>query len=341
MPKTDHPAMEDRPLVSVIIPHWNQVHHLPTCLGSLRCQTYPHVEVIVADNGSTDGSLELLARDYAEVQVLALGENRGFAGACNAGMRAAKGALVVLLNNDTQADPLWVEEVVAAFERHPEAGLIASKMLLLDRRDTFHTAGDFYRLDGIPGNRGAWQRDEGQYEREEYVFSACGGSAAYRRTLLDQIGLLDEDFFFSCEDVDLAWRAQLAGWKCVYAPRAVVYHKLSATGGDVTASFYNGRNFIYLLTKDYPGDLWRTYWRAIGRAQLRITFEALQAWRGAAARARLRGQLAGLLGIPKMLHKRRVVQRSRTVFRSYLERILSGVDESTRSGYHTTNPRGT
>jgi len=316
------------PLTSVIIPNWNGAHHLPTCLESLRRQTYPHFEVIVADNGSTDGSLDLLARDYPWVRVLPLGENRGFAGACNAGMRIAQGEFIVLLNNDTEADPRWLEEVVAAFERHPEAGIVASKMLLFDRRDTFHTAGDFYRLDGIPGNRGVWQRDEGQYDREEYVFSACGGSAAYRRAMLEQVGLLDEDFFYSCEDVDLAWRAQLAGWRCVYAPRAVVYHKLSATGGGTTASFYDGRNFIYLLVKDYPGDLWRVHWRAVLRAQLRVTWEALRAWRGAAARARLRGQLAGLLGIPKMLRKRRAVQRSRTVDRAYLESILTGVDES-------------
>jgi GT2 family glycosyltransferase len=123
--------------------------------------------------------------------------------------------------------------------------------------------------------------------------------------------------------VDLAWRAQLAGWQCIYAPRAVVYHKLSATGGGVTASFYDGRNFIYLLVKDYPGDLWRIHWQAILRAQLRITAEALKAWRGAAARARLRGQLAGLVGIPRMLRKRRTVQGSRTVDRTYLEHILS------------------
>ena len=316
------------PLTSVIIPNWNGAHHLPTCLESLRRQTYPHFEVIVADNGSTDGSLDLLARDYPWVRVLPLGENRGFAGACNAGMRIAQGEFIVLLNNDTEADPRWLEEMVAAFERHPEAGIVASKMLLFDRRDVFHTTGDFYRLDGIPGNRGVWQQDEGQYDREEYVFSACGGSAAYRRVMLEQVGLLDEDFFYSCEDVDLAWRAQLAGWRCVYAPRAVVYHKLSATGGGTTASFYDGRNFIYLLVKDYPGDLWRVHWRAILRAQLRVTWEALRAWRGAAARARLRGQLAGLLGIPKMLRKRRAVQRSRTVDRAYLESILTGVDES-------------
>ncbi|MDY6876543.1 MAG: glycosyltransferase family 2 protein [Chloroflexota bacterium] len=311
-------------LVSVIIPNWNGAHHLPICLESLRRQTCRDFEVIVADNGSSDGSLDLLSRDYAEVRVLPLGENRGFAGACNAGMQAAQGEFIVLLNNDTETDPYWLEEVVATFRRQPEAGIVASKMLLFDRRDTFHTAGDFYRVDGIPGNRGVWQKDEGQYDHEETVFSACGGSAAYRKAMLNQVGLLDEDFFFSCEDMDLAWRAQLAGWRCVYTPYAVVYHKLSATGGGTTASFYDGRNSIYLLIKDYPGDLWRIHWRAILRAQLRVTAEALRAWQGTAARARLRGQLAGLIGIPKMLRKRQAVQRSRTVDRAYLENILTG-----------------
>jgi GT2 family glycosyltransferase len=320
--------MGDRPLVSVIIPNWNGAFHLPTCLDSLRRQTYPHVEIVVADNGSTDGSLELLAQEYPEVHVLALGENRGFAGACNAGIAAGQGEFLVLLNNDTEVNPQWLERVVIAFQEYPEAGSIASKMLLFDQRDTFHTAGDFYRVDGIPGNRGVWQKDTGQYDREEHVFGACGGSAAYRRTMLDQLGVLDEAFFFSCEDVDLAWRAQLAGWQCVYAPQAVVYHKLSATGGGATASFYDGRNCIYLLAKDYPNDMWRIHWRDVLRAQLRITAEAARAWRGEAARARLRGQLAGLIGIPKMLRKRRSVQRSRTVDRAYLERILTGVDES-------------
>jgi len=320
-------AASDRPRVSIIIPNLNGAHHLPACLESLRAQTFGDFEVIVADNGSTDGSLDLLARDFPEALVLPLGENRGFAGACNAGIRAARGEFVILLNNDTEADPRWLAEVVAAFERHPEAGIVASKMLLFDRRDTFHTAGDFYRVDGIPGNRGVWQKDEGQYEAEEYVFSACGGSGAYRREMLDRIGLLDEDFFFSCEDVDLAWRAQLAGYRCVYAPRAVVYHKLSATGGGTISSFYDGRNFIYLLVKDYPGDLWRRHWRAILRAQFRLAWEALRAWRGEAARARLRGMLAGLLGVPRMLRKRGAVQRSRRVDRAYLEGLLARVDE--------------
>jgi len=300
-------------LISVIIPNWNGAHLLPTCLESLRRQSYVDREVIVADNASTDGSLELLARDYSEVSALALPGNQGFTGACNAGIQASHGKWVALLNSDTQADAHWLAEVVAAFERHPEAGLVASKMLLLDRRDTLHTAGDFVRLDGVPGNRGVWQRDEGQFDREEYVFSACGGSAAYRRSMLDEIGLLDDDFFFSCEDIDLAWRAQLAGWKCVFAPKAIVYHKLAATGGGPTASFHDGRNAIWVVAKNYPGSLWKRHWRDVLRAQLRITGEALRAWRGAAARARLRGQLAGLIGLPKMLRKRQTIQSARRI----------------------------
>lgn len=314
--------------ISVVVPNWNGAQHLPICLDSLRGQTLSGAEIIVADNGSKDGSLQLLERRYPEVRVLPLGENRGFAGACNAGMQLARGRFIALLNNDTEAEESWLQEVVAAFQRHPEAGMVASKMLLFYRRDTFHTAGDFYRVDGTAGNRGVWQRDEGQYDDEEYVFGACGGSAVYRRSMLEQVGLLDEDFFFSCEDVDLAWRAQLAHWPCIYAPRAVVYHKLSATGGGKTASFYDGRNAFYLLIKDYPGDLWRTYWRVILARQIRISREALRSWRGAAARARLRGQLAGLLaGAPRMLPKRRAVQRTRVVDRAYLEGVLTGIDE--------------
>src|SRR3989338_2974272 len=308
---------------SVIIPNWNGAAHLPACLASLRAQTLRDLEVIVADNASSDGSVELLRRDYPEVKVIRLDRNRGFTGACNAGLRAVQGEIMILLNNDTAVDPRWLEEVGAAFERHPQAGLVASRMLLFDQRHIFHCAGDIFKTDGTPGNRGVWQEDHAQFP-EGPVFSANGGSAAYRRAVLDQVGLLDDDFFFSCEDVDLAWRAQLAGWQCVYAPQAVVYHKLKATsGGGATASFHDGRNFIYVLVKDVPGSLWRKYWPVFLRGQWRLAGEALRAWRGAAARARLRGQLAGPLGIPQKLRKRRAVQALRRVSDEYLESILT------------------
>ncbi len=317
--------MAGTPLVSIVIPNWNGASFLPTCLDSLRRQTHPRVEVIVADNASTDGSQALLEAQYPEVRLLALGENRGFTGACNAGMQAAQGEIVILLNNDTETEPDWIEQVVAAFERHPEAGLVASKMLLFDRRDTLHTAGDYYTVDGRAGNRGVWKADGPLYSREEYVFSACGGSSAYRRALLDEIGLLDDDFFFSMEDIDLGWRAQLAGWRCVYAPSAVVYHHLAATGGGVTASYHDARNMLWVIAKNYPGELLRRYWPAILRAQARLAWDALRAWRGAAARARLRGMLRGLLTLPGALRKRRAIQARRKVSAEYIESILSPV----------------
>ncbi len=316
--------MPDPVLFSIVIPNWNGAHHLPICLNALRAQTYPCFEIIVADNASTDQSMTRLRNDYPEVKVVELPTNRGFTGACNAGIRVATGTYVALLNNDTEVDPNWAAAVVGCFERHPEAGFVASKMLLFDRRDHLHTAGDFYRVDGQAGNRGAWQRDDGQFDTETYVFSACGGSSVYRRSLLDEVGLLDDDFFFSLEDMDLAWRAQMKGWRCVYAPDAVVYHHLAATGGGTTASFYDGRNAIYLLVKDYPGPLWRKYWSRILRQQGHVAWEAIRAWRGAAARARLRGMIAGLIRIPwLLLTKRRSVQKSRRVTIEYLETVLS------------------
>ncbi|MEP7291962.1 MAG: glycosyltransferase family 2 protein, partial [Chloroflexota bacterium] len=224
------------------------------------------------------------------------------------------------LNNDTEADPGWAAAVVDAFERHAEIGSVASKMLLFDQRDHIHTAGDYFTRDGRAGNRGVWQADAGQFDREEYVFSACGGSSVYRREMLDQIGLLDDDFFFSLEDVDIGWRAQLAGWRCLYTPVAIVYHHLSATGGGVTASYYDGRNLIYVLVKDFP--LWRKYGLRIVRAQVRLASEAVRAWRGEAARARLRGMLAGLVGVPRMLRKRRSIQATRKLSDAELEALL-------------------
>ncbi len=299
--------------ISVIIPHFNGKQHLDMCFHALRAQRFTDFETILVDNGSTDGS-QAYARDYfPEVILIELGINRGFTGACNAGWKASTGEIVILLNNDTEVDPEWLAEITSAFERHPEAGIVASKMLLFDKRDHFHTAGDFYRLDGIPGNRGVWQEDAGQFDREERVFSACGGSSAYRRPLLDKIGFLDDDFFFSCEDVDMGFRANLAGWKTIYVPTAVVYHKLKATGGAVTGSYYDGRNFLYLIWKNYPSSLLRRHWRKIFAAQWQITREALHHWRGEAARARLRGQAAGLWGIFKMRRKRKQVQALRVV----------------------------
>jgi GT2 family glycosyltransferase len=308
--------------VSVVIPNWNGERFLRGCLQSLREQTFKAFEVILVDNASTDGSLALVEKEFPEVRVVKLVRNLGLTGGANAGIKAAQGEVIALLNNDAEAHPNWLESLWDALQRHPEAGMAASKILLYDRRSIINSAGDFYRLDGVPGNRGVWEEDRGQYDREEYVFGACGGAAAYRKAMLEEIGLFDEDMFMYCEDVDLAWRAQIAGYRCVYTPKAIAYHRLSATGGGKLASFYNGRNFIYVLAKDYPSSLFRKYWPIILKAQLKIAADALRAWRGEAARARLRGQLAGLKAIPLALSKRQSVYSLRRVPDSYLESLL-------------------
>ena len=310
------------PLVSVIIPNWNGVRHLPTCLSSLRHQTYPNLEVILVDNASTDESVVLVGRDYPEVVLLQLDENLGLTGGINRGIQLARGEIIVPLNNDTEVAPTWAEALVIALLEHPDAGMAASKILLFDRRDILHSAGDAYGVDGIPINRGVWEKDAGQFDDDVYIWGGCGGAVAYRRAMLDDIGLLDEDLFMYCEDVDLNWRAQLTGYRCVFAPRAVVYHHLSATGGGEIASFYTGRNTLWVLVKNYPGELLRRHWLTVVRAQLKIAQDAFKARHSVAARARLRGQLAGLLGLPRWLRKRRQVQARRKVSNQVIEQLL-------------------
>jgi GT2 family glycosyltransferase len=315
----------DSPLLSIIIPHYNGVHHLPPCFNALRNQTYPHLEITLVDNGSTDESLALTRRDFPEVKIIELGRNLGLTGAINRGIEQARGGIIVPLNNDTEVAPGWAQALVDALQAYSDVGIVASKILLFDQRDTIHSAGDGFGTDGIPINRGVWQKDEGQYDHDTYIFGGCGGAVAYRREMLEDIGLFDEDLFMYLEDVDLNWRAQLAGYRAVFVPNAVVYHHLSASGGGVTASFYTGRNTIFVLAKDLPGSIFRDHWRAIIRSQLKIAIEALHAWRGEAARARLRGQLAGLWGLPKWLAKRDVVKQKKRVDDGYLESLLTMV----------------
>jgi GT2 family glycosyltransferase len=313
------------PLASIVIPNWNGAHHLPVCLDSLRAQSYADTETILVDNGSTDGSQSLVTEKYPEVRLLALDHNLGLTGGNNAGFQAASGEILISLNNDTEVAPYFVEALVTALLEHPQAGIAASKMLLFDQRDVLHSAGDGYGVDGIPFNRGVWEQDTGQYDEPGWIFGGCGGAVAYRRAMLDKVGLFDESFFMYCEDVDLNWRAQLAGWPCWYTPEAVVYHKLSATGGGPIASFFTGRNTLWVIAKDYPASLLRRHWRLVYRAQLCAARQAVRAWRGKAARARLRGQLAGLLGWPRMLKARRTIQSSRRVSDSYLESLLTDI----------------
>ena len=252
--------------------------------------------------------LALLARDFSEVRVLALPQNGGFVKAVNAGIAATSSAYVVLLNNDTEAAPGWLAALIGALDAQPSYDFAASKLMLFDRRDHIHSAGDGYRTNGVPFSRGVWQRDTGQFARMEPVFGACAGAAAYRRSALLALAengqVFDEDLGMYCEDVDLNLRAWRRGLQTVYVPQAVVYHRLSATGGGTTASYGCGRNFMLVWAKNLPADiqrrcLWALVWSEVGFA-----CESLRHIREPAARARLRGQRDGLRALPLFLRKR-------------------------------------
>ncbi len=309
--------------VAVVIPNWNGLHHLPVCMEALRRQTHRDFEVVIVDNGSTDGSQTFLRENYPEVRLIELDYNSGFSVAVNLGIAQSTGELVAVLNNDTEVEPQWLAELCRALAEHPEVGFCASKMLLFDRRDVLHSAADFYGVDGVPGNRGVWQQDSERYGREEFVFGACAGASAYRRSLLEDIGAFDEDLVAYCEDVDLNWRAQLAGYRCLFVPSARVYHKLSATGAGPFASYYCGRNFILVLARDVPGPILARHWPKMVRAQLRYVAQSLRHFREPAARARLRGQLAGLRALPRFLRGRRALQSRRRAKVADIEAMLT------------------
>lgn len=319
----DEQGMGRPPRVSVIIPNWNGWALLRPCLDALYRQTYRQFEVIVVDNGSTDDSVPAIEREYPKVRLLALSTNGGYSAGCNAGIRIASGEFLVMLNNDTEADPQWLESLVSALDRHPDAGSAASRMMIYDKPDTLNSAGDVYRRNGTPDSRGVWRIYGSPYDKECYVFGGCGGAVAYRREMLEDIGAFEEAFFMYCEDVDLSWRAQLAGWKCIYAPQAVIYHHLGASGGGVFSSYLVGRNTLWVIARNYPSALLKRHWRKIAIAQWSVARDALRSWRGAAARARLRGQIAGLLTWFRWLGIRRSIQSKRCVSNEYIESILT------------------
>lgn len=308
--------------VSIVIPNLNGARFLPPCLDSLRVQSHRADQVVVVDDGSTDESVALLHERYPEVQIVRherpLGVARGF----NDGIRAASGEVIVLLNNDTAAEPTWLEELVRPLDEDPGVGLTASKLLLFERRNVLHSAGDFFGRDGMPGNRGVWQEDHGQFDQSLEPFGPCAAAAAYRRSLLDDLGLFDEGFGSYCEDVDLSFRARLAGWACRYVPAARVYHHLSATGGGPLASYFVGRNALWVLFLNMPTALLQKYWPLIVRRQAGLSAEALRHWREPAARARLRGQRDGLRAIPSLLARRAAAPPERRISIAALDALL-------------------
>ncbi len=326
------------PRVSVVIPTHNGVHLLPECLEALWNQTYRDFETIVVDDASTDGTYDLLL-GYSEVLKVVLLPGtwgHGFAAAANAGLYEARGDILVLLNNDAVPDPDWLGELVGALDRNRWAGMAASRLMLYNRPDSFHSTGDYYGLDGVPNSRGVWQHDNGQYHREEEVFGPCAAAAAYRRSVLVDLAccggtqpphqVLDPQLWMYCEDVDLNLRARLRGHRTVYVPTARVLHRLSATGGGPLASYYVGRNLVYLVAKDLPLPIILRNLPRIAKAQAHFALQALRHIREPAARARLRGMQAGLLTWPCVLPSRKRVLASARLDSKQFGRVLRRFD---------------
>ena len=307
--------------VTVIIANWNGKRYLGACLESLRRQAFTGVEVILVDNGSTDGSVELAREHLRDINVIALPENLGFSRAINVGIERARGEYIAMLNNDAEADPKWLGELVAGLEANPEVGFCASKMVLHGDHDMADACGDFYAVEGVPGKIGHLEPAD-RYRESREVFGAFAGAALYRRSMVEELGGFDEDFFIVHEDSDLSFRARLMGYRCLYVPSAVVYHHVGATIGRESdaAVYYSQRNSEFVYLKNMPGPLVLRYWPL---HLLAVLASFLSHTRRGKLRPYLRGKLDAVRMIPIMLAKRRQIQRGRRVTVPEIDGMLS------------------
>lgn len=244
------------PLVSVIILNYNGREYAEECIDSVLKQTYGNREIIVVDNGSADGSPEIIKERFSgKIRLIENKCNLGFAEGNNIGIASAKGAYIALLNDDAYADAAWLSELMGAALRSDRTfGMWASKILFYDRRDIIDTAAHLIYPDGLNRGRGKGEPDTGIYDREEEVFFPSGCAALYSKSMLDEIGLFDPDFFAYGDDTDIGLKARIAGWKCLYVPSATVLHRSSATAGRYSPlkAYLVERNRVWILIKYFP-----------------------------------------------------------------------------------------
>ena len=237
---------------TIIIPNYNGLSFMEPCFESLKEQIVRDFKVLVVDNGSTDGSVEWLKEH--RVPSIFLKENTGFSGAVNTGIRAADTPYVLLLNNDTRVEPGFVAAMERAMDQSPKIFSVSSRMIQMYHPDRLDDAGDMYSLLGWAYQRGVG-RDLTHYRRSSRVFSACAGAAIYRREVFEEIGYFDEMHFDYLEDIDVGYRARIAGYDNIYCPAALVWHVGSGTSGSKYNSFkvkLAARNNVYLNYKNMP-----------------------------------------------------------------------------------------
>jgi GT2 family glycosyltransferase len=274
----DHPSAA--PVATVVVVSWEGAHLLPACLESLRQQTVPHT-VLVVDNGSTDGTEELLAERFPEVVVVQTGANLGFSGGAQAGLDAATTPYVALLNNDAVADPGWLDALVRCLDAHPEAAAVTSRMLLQDTDPPLLNNTGVVLLDTDYGADRDLRADAATRLEPDSVFGFSGGAALLRLAAVRAVGGFPRRFFLYYEDTDLSWRLRLAGWEIRYEPRAVVHHAHSATVDQASDrfAFFNERNRLLMLTRCAPA---ARALRALLRFLLTTASLTVSRWRGRA-----------------------------------------------------------
>jgi GT2 family glycosyltransferase len=304
------------PEISVIVLNWNGKHFLGTCLSALRRQTFRDFETILVDNASQDGSVEYVRKNFPEVRLIALNENRGFTGGNIAGWESVRNGpaegLIVLLNNDTEAHPQWLEEFHKASRAYPRAGIFASKMMMFDDRNRIENCGVGMSTIGFTIDLGRGETDSSIWSEARQVFGACAGAAAYRRSMLEDIGFLDNDFFMTSEDVDLSFRAQLRGYECWMIPGAIVYHCYRGAMSKFPArqAFFTHRNSEFVYLKNMPAGL------MLGHLPARVIYElaaTFYSFREGYARTFLKAKGDALRQLPTVLRKRKQIQKRRNV----------------------------
>jgi GT2 family glycosyltransferase len=248
---------------AVVIANWNGKKYLKDCFDSLLGQTYKDFRIVFVDNGSIDESIDFVRENYSETKIIRLEKNTGFAKGYNVGMAKALEneniKYVIVLNNDTKLDEKYIESLVDCANRHPEAASIQPKVLNFFDPERIDCAGILLSVDGVATNRGYREKDGKKYAEEKEIFGATGAASLFSRKALEKTKLshgeyFDNSFFAFYEDVDLAWRMRLVGFKSYYCPKAVVYHIHSATAGKISGfkAYYLNRNRFFTLIKNYP-----------------------------------------------------------------------------------------
>ena len=307
--------------VAVVIPNWNGADSLEACLDSVLDQSL-NSKVIVVDNGSVDDSLDIL-KEYPQMDLIRHSENKGFAGGVNAGIQLAIDSgckYVALLNNDAVADKGWLDVLVSTLEESPKTGIVTSKILSADGK-SLDSTGDYYTTWGLPYPRGRGETDINKYDDQTNIFAASGGASLYRVSMLDEIGLFDEDFFAYYEDVDISFRAQLASWKVLFAPKAVVYHQIGATSGKIKgfSTYQTIKNQPLLLTKNVPR---KYFWKVGSRFMLAHFLFFIKAIARGHGWAAIKGDFTGTLLLISASKKRKEIQANKKVPDEYIWSML-------------------